>query len=99
MSDAQKKPSGNLAKSTIDVDIGGRDLDIIYKPNLSPEFVTAIKQRVNPAMSSSDESSHQYEPSSVIEAFNFSDDSFDGMTEQDALIIKAIHECYDYIEL
>lgn len=99
MSNQQVKPSGNLVTPTNKVDMGGSELDIIYNPSLSPEFVLAIKQRVTAVMSSADESSHQYQPSDIMEEFKHLDEDFKGVTERDVEVLKAINECYDYIEI
>lgn len=94
-----KKPSGNLVKPTNDVVIGGRDLDVIYNPALSAEFILAIKERVTESMSAPDLSSFHYEPARIMEAFPSPEASGGVMSEQDAAILEACYQCYDYIEI
>lgn len=93
------KSSGNLKKPSKEVFIGGSELDVIYKPALSADFILAIKERVGVAMSSCNESSHQYEPKEIMEEFGRPEPKNDVMTENDKDIIAACYECYDYIEL
>lgn len=93
------KSSGNLKKPSKEVFIGGSEIDVIYKPALSAAFILAIKEHIPASMSSSDESSHQYELKQIIEDFNYPELANGAMTETDKDIIVACNECYDYIEL
>ena len=81
------------------IDLGGCELKVLFKANISAELKKVIEGNVEPSMASYDGGFHQYEPSVIAELVNGNEAIASTLSERDLEMVEALNSHYDYIEI
>ena len=81
------------------IDLGGSELKVIFKPNISAKLKKVIEDNIEASMASYDGDFHQYEPSVLAELVNSNEAIASTLSERDLEMVEALNSHYDYIEI